>query len=144
MELPSYLYAILAAIALFILLKDDLELMWSTIKFRRTWRRTELQIISEMDERNTEWRVYVNADTPSTPFHVQRKVSKPGYTFFQHWEWWTEKMFVDRNHAEEFYWWVSIGRFNYVEHRPLTVAECIIDEVHLKREAARNKNLTHR
>ena len=45
MELPKYVYAILAAIALLILLKDDLELAWATIKFRRAWRRAALQII---------------------------------------------------------------------------------------------------
>ena len=142
MELPKYVYAILAAIALFILLKDDLELAWSTIKFRRAWRRTALQIIHEMDERNTEWRVHVNAGTPSTPFHVQRKVPKAGDTFFQHWEWWTEKMFADPKDAAEFYRWMAVDRFKEAEPKPRTVAESIIDDVRWKRDVARNENLT--
>ena len=94
MELPKYVYATLAAIALFILLKDDLKLAWDTIKFRRAWRRTALQIIHEMDERNTEWRVHVDAGTPSAPFHVQRKAPRVG-DIVQQWEWWTVQMFAD-------------------------------------------------
>ena len=139
MELPKYVYAILALIAFFILYKDDLERAWAKIKFRHQWRRSELQIISGMDERNTEWRVHVNA---GTPFHVQRKVPKAGDTFFQHWEWWTEKMFVDPKDAAEFYQWMAIGRFKEAEPRPRTVAESIIDDVRWIRDVARNENLT--
>ena len=142
MELLKYVYAILAAIALLILIKDDLELAWATIKFRRQWRRAAFPIIREMDERNTEWRVHVNAGTPSTPFHVQRKVPKLGDTFFQHWEWWTEKMFADPKNAADFYRWMAIDRFKEAEPKPRTVAESIIDDIRWKRDVARNKNLT--
>jgi hypothetical protein len=130
METEKVICLALGLVGLAILLKDSLADAWRHFMADRAWKRAERDILRDMDEELSEWRIMSQEGAHGTLYQLQRKVRGIGDGMVRGYWWRTEATFGARMDALEYLHWIRIGRFmNNEEARDHKVAEAIQEQI---------------
>lgn len=138
METEKVICLTLGLVALVILLKDSLVDAWWHFMADRAWKRAERDILRDMDEELSEWRIMSQECAHGTLYQLQRKVRGMGDGMVRGYRWRTEATFGARIDALEYLHWIRIGRFMYNEEaRAHKMAEAIQGQLHRRQRSTR-------